>query len=118
MLGHLDERLGRIGEARDPVRAAGTGHVAVTVDEPGNDRRAGRIDDGGVAWVVLPVGRADPGDPPADHEEAHAPAQGWLDTVGERGAAVQDRCRRHSQATRTEPTPPWIAMSVRCAAVS
>ena len=60
-LGDLEQALGRVRAAVDPVRAAGHGQVAVGVDHAGHDRRAGGVDDldgAGVRDRPLVVGRA------------------------------------------------------------
>ena len=96
-----DGDIGRITPARDPVRAAGQGQMAMPVDHARDDRRAARVDDleirrrpaaGGNTQtrVLLGIGRADPDDQVVDREDADPELQALAAAVGQRGIAVED----------------------------
>jgi hypothetical protein len=77
VLRHLEQFLGGIGTAVDPVRAAGKGDVAVRIDHPWDDRRASRVNHVDVRGQVAFIGRGThPDDPAIVHEDAHAFSQG------------------------------------------
>lgn len=73
MLGHLEELLGRVQDAIDPVRASREGDVAVGIDHPWDDGRASRVDYMDVRREDPLIGRGtNPNDVMILHEDAHA----------------------------------------------
>jgi hypothetical protein len=87
-------RLG-IAEARDPVRAAQSGEVRVAVDESWDDRRARRVDDLSAGRIGRSVVGANELDPAVAHEDRDPAPQGRRATIGEGGAAKEDRRGRY-----------------------
>src|SRR5207253_241764 len=102
--------------------------VAVAVDHAGDDRRPADVDDLEpirCPRILLRVRRADPGDPVAVHEDAHADPERVAAAVGEGRVPVEDAARRgaisHDRASlapaRIGPmiVPPLIAALPRFA---
>src|SRR5690606_15807360 len=85
VLGHVEQALGRVQAALDPVRSTGEGQVAVAVDHAGHHGAAGGVDDLGVTGVGFVTGGADPGDPVVLDQDAHAQAELRAGAVGEGG---------------------------------
>ena len=80
---------------RDPVRAAQPGEMRVAIDEAGDDGRSGRVDDLGAARIGRAVIGTDVLDAAAAHEDGDPAPQRRRATVGEGGAAKEDRRRRY-----------------------
>jgi hypothetical protein len=90
VLGHLQQVVGRVEAAVDPVRAAGQGQVAVAVHQAGHDRGAGGVDRlRARAGIGLVAGGPDPGDAVVLDQDADSEAEARAGPVGERGVAVQ-----------------------------
>jgi len=90
VLRHLEQFLGRIGAAVDPVRAAGKRDVAVRIDHPRDDRRAARVDHADVRGQVAFIGRGThPDDAAIVHEDAHAFPQGRSRPIRKGGVPIE-----------------------------
>jgi hypothetical protein len=90
VLGDIEQFLGRVEPAVNPVRAAGKRNVAVGVDHPRDDRRAARVDDVDVSRkITLVGGRTDPDDTAPIDEDAHAFPQRGTGPVSEGRVSIQ-----------------------------
>jgi hypothetical protein len=90
VLGDLGQPLRRIEAAVDPVSAARQRQMAVAVHHPGDDSRAGSVDDDGVPGELrLVSGIPEPLDAVAGDKDAHANAQLRPGPVGQGSITVQ-----------------------------
>jgi hypothetical protein len=117
VLGYLEEHLGWIVDAIDPVGPTLEGDVAVGIDHTRHDRGPRPIDHLEVvtrARIGLPIERSDPRDSPIHHEDAHADLEPLRPAVGDRHLAVEDPshgailwavARRNGVGPRRDPWP-------------
>ena len=98
----LEEVLGGVRGPIDPARAARHRQVAVGVNQAGDDRRTGGVDDlqaAGGRHRPLVVGRANPCDAPVLDQDRHAQSEAVTPAVGE-GAVAIERAHRAGSGGR------------------
>lgn len=89
MIRNVSKDVGRVIEARHPMRASGAGEVAVSIDEARDDRGTPSIDHARVgAWVGGVVVRADPDNNPVLHGDCHSDLDVGRGPISERSVSI------------------------------